>query len=138
MKILEIPISTLEEERSTWFTRVVSTFSGNRTGSSFARLLPLARLLNLNPNRGFYISPWWSLSKSLNILRSYFRKTRENDVFLAGYFHACDIVNPRTGKKNSIFEKQISRVITDVLAFDGIQVAFTTLSEMARNCNALG
>jgi hypothetical protein len=134
MKILEIPISTLEASKSNLFAPIVTKFSEIGNISSLVKLLPIARRLNLNPNSCFYISPWWSLTKIFNILRAYYKKAYRNEkAFLVGSFHACDILDPRTGGKNLVFEHYLSKIIREISSFSGIHVAFTTLSEIAEN-----
>jgi len=131
MKILEIPISTQSASRSNNFTRFVNRFSGMK---SLVKLLPLARRLNLNPNPFFQISPWWSLAGNRRIINEYYKKTnRDGMAFLVASFHPCDILNPITGKKNLIFEGYLTKVIEEISSLSGIDVIFTTLSEMAKN-----
>jgi len=134
MKILEIPISTLEAGKSHAFARLVNRFSGIKSSISLVKLLPIARRLDLNPNSCFYISPSWSLSGVLKIVKAYHKKAYENGkAFLVGYFHACDILDPRTGEKNYLFERYLSRIVEEISSFSGMHVTFITLSEMARN-----
>ncbi|MGD8546017.1 MAG: hypothetical protein PVH12_07565, partial [Candidatus Bathyarchaeota archaeon] len=102
MKILEIPISILETNKSRIFANLVNRLSGLR---SLAKLLPLARRLSLNPHQSFYITPWWSSALYSQIIQLYCQKAHTNGIaFLVGAFHACDILDPTTGEKNVIFE----------------------------------
>ena len=131
MRILEMPISTQDASRSNNFTRLVNRFSGMK---NLVKLLPLTRRLNLNLNPWFKISPWWSSAGNSRIIKEYCEKTnRDGIAFLVGSFHACDILDPMTGKKNPIFERYITRIIEEISSLSGIDVIFTTLSEMAKN-----
>ena len=133
MKILEIPISTREAGKSNLFGALVNRFSEVK---SLVRVLPLARSLSLNPNPYLYISPWWSLSVNSQIIKAYHKKAMRNGTaFLVGSFHACDILDPRTGQKNVVFERYLSRIVKEISSLRGIEITFTTLSEMARNYN---
>jgi hypothetical protein len=130
MKIVEIPISTLETNKSNIFANLVNRLSGMR---SLAKLLPLARGLNLNPHHHFHISPYWSSSVYSKIIATYCKKAYTNEtVFLLGTLHACDILNPITGKKNAVLARYLSETIEKISSLSGIDVIFTTLSEMAK------
>jgi hypothetical protein len=134
MRILEIPISTQGAKKPSIFAKLVNRLSGIE---GLVRLLPLARRLNLTPNPFFQISPYWSLSANINIIKEYSKKAYTNGIaVLAGSFHACDILDPKTGKKNIIFERYLSRIIEEISSLKGIDVTFTTLSDIARNYDA--
>jgi hypothetical protein len=93
----------------------------------------MARRLGFNPHRSFYISPWWGSSIYSEIIKAYSKKARENEiVFLVASFHACDILDPRTGNKNRIFEYYLSSIIEEISSLKGIDVEFETLSGMAK------
>lgn len=131
MQILEIPVSTPEANKANIFSGLVNKVSGIK---SLAKLIPLARRFGLTPNSCFCISPWWSLSVNIGIIKACSKKSIRNKVgFLVGCFHACDILDPKTGQKNLIFERYLSKVIHEISSIRGIDVKFTTLSEMARN-----
>lgn len=130
MKILEIPISGLEGGKSNVFAGLVNRFSEMK---GLTRLLPAARWLNLTPHSHFYISPWWSPSIYDKIIEAYGTKARTNGkATLVGSFHACDILDPITGNKNVTFVKYFSTIFEKISSLRGIDVAFMTLSEMAR------
>ena len=130
MKILEMPISTLETNKSNTFANLVNKLSGMQR---LTKLLPLARRLNLTPHNDFYVSPWWSISTYNKIIEAYYKKAVKDGVaFLVGWFHACDIINPTTGDRNTVFEQYLSRIIEKIASFGGIDVTFATLSEMAK------
>lgn len=133
MKILEMPISTFDTGRSTMLAALINRLSAVKGSSSLLNILPLARMINVNPNAGFYISPWWSLSASRRIIEEYHRKTYEDGVaYLVGFFHPCDIIDPKSGKKNSLFEKCLSTTVEEIQKLSGIDITFTTLSRIAR------
>jgi hypothetical protein len=135
MNILEVPISTYGSNKSRGLTgHIINRLSATRSRSSLTRLLPIVRRLDINPNFGFYISPWWSLSANSKIIKAYCKKAhRDGEAFLVGFFHACDIIDPRTGKKNLLFEKYLSKTIKEILSLSGIDVTFTKLAEIAKN-----
>ena len=134
MRILEMPISISEANRPNVFASLANRISKNKSSISLVKLIPIARRLNLNPNSCFYISPWWSLKGVLRIIKAYRKKAFKNrKAFLVGYFHACDILHPKTGRKNVVFEQYLSRVIKEILSLDSIDIKFATLSEMAMN-----
>ena len=135
MNILEIPTSTCETNKSSVLTAIINRLSATKSNSLLTRLLPLVRRFNINPNVGFYISPWWSTSTNSKIIKAYCKKAyRDGTAFLVGVFHGCDILNPRTGKKNLLFENYLSKTIKEISSLRGIDVTFTTLSKMAKNC----
>lgn len=134
MNILEIPTSTCETNKSSVLTAIINRLSATKSNSLLTRLLPLVRRLDINPHVGFYISPWWSLSTNSEIIKAYCKKAfRDGIAFLVGVFHACDILNPKTGKKNQLFENYLSKTIKEISSLRGVDVTFTTLSEMAKN-----
>jgi hypothetical protein len=134
MKILEIPISTQKSVKAKLYGAIINRISGMKGGSSLVNLLPLSYKLEINPNAGFYISPWWSLSTNMKIIRAYCTKAREEGTAcLVGSFHACDIFDPRTGRKNVVFERYLSRVVEEIRLLGNENLQFMTLSEMARN-----
>jgi len=125
-----MPISTLETNKSNTFANLVNKLSGMQR---LTKLLPLARRLNLTPHNDFYVSPWWSISTYNKIIEAYYKKAVKDGVaFLVGWFHACDIINPTTGDRNTVFEQYLSRIIEKIASFGGIDVTFATLSEMAK------
>lgn len=130
MKILEIPISTLETNKCKIFANIVNRLPRMR---KLAKLLPLARGFNLSPHNHFYVSPHWSSSVFSKIIEAYCKKAYTNrTAFLVGTFHACDILDPITGKKNAILERYLSETIEKISSLSGIDVVFTTLSEIAK------
>jgi hypothetical protein len=130
MKILEMPISSLALNKPGIFNRCVNSLSGRK---ALFRLVPIARRFNLTPHRHFYITPHWSSSVYAKIIKMYGESARKNGVgFLLGTFHSFDILDPRTGKRNMIFERYISRTISEILSIPDIQVKFMTLSQIAR------
>jgi hypothetical protein len=134
LKILEIPISSLASNKPGVFQGLVNHFSGKKI---LVKLLPLARHLNLTPHRHLHISPYWSSSVYAKIIERYGRMTRENELStLIGTFHPCDILDPRTGKRNIVFERYISNVIKEILAIRKIEVRFMTLSQIAEEFEA--
>jgi len=135
LKILEIPISTLDAEKSKISADLVNRLSGIK---GLVRLVPLAKRLGLNPHHSFYISPWWSSSIYSKIIKAYRKKALVNGIaFLVASFHACDILDPKTGNKNIIFEQYLLRIIEQLSSPSRIEVRFITLSEMARNYEKL-
>jgi len=132
MKILEMPISTCDTDRSTIMTGLINRLSAVKGSSALLSILPLVRRFDVNPNAGFYISPWWSLSVSKRIIRTYCKKACKDGVaYLIGFFHPCDIIDPKTGKKNALLEKCISTTIKEIQDLSNIDVNFTTLSKIA-------
>lgn len=134
MKILETPISTLVSSNAKILGELVNAFSGKNV---LFKLVPIARRLNLTPHSYFYITPWWSSSICSRIIRACSKKAVADGVtFLIGYFHACDILDPRTGKKNLVLERYISSAIKEILSINGIDIKFTTLSELTKEVDA--
>lgn len=132
MRILEMPVSTSDTNRSTMLHGIINKLSALKGSSSLLSMLSLVRLFNVNPNPGFYISPWWSLSSSKRVIKAYYKKACEDGIaYLVGFFHPCDIIDPRNGEKNSLFEEYISRTVKEISELRGIHVAFTTLSKIA-------
>lgn len=130
MKILEMPLSTLTSNKSNKFADLVNRLSGKKV---LIKLVPIARRLNLTPHRHFYITPWWSSSVYSRIIKAYSKKAIVDGMtFLVGYFHGCDILDPKTGKKNLIFEQYLSSIIEEISSLSGIDVTFATLSEIAK------
>lgn len=131
MKILEMPISTCDIDRSNLAT-IINRLSAVRGSSALLTMLPLVRMFNFSPNTGFYISPWWSLSTCKRIIRAYCKKACKDGVAnLVGFFHPCDIIDPVSGKRNALLEKFISTVIDEIRKHRDIEVDFMTLSEIA-------
>jgi len=133
MNILEIPISTHETSKPTLLTSLTNKLSATRGSSLLLELVPLARMFNINPNYGFYVSPWWSLTPAIRTIKAYQTKALQDGIaYLVGFFHGHDILNPKTGEKNLIFEKYLSRIIKEILSLHGIEITFATLSEIAK------
>jgi len=130
MTLLEMPISSLVSKKPGLFGKLVNKLSKKK---ALFKLVPVAKLLNLTPHRSFNITPWWSSSVYSNIINAYSKKVREEGTsFLIGTFHPCDILNPKTGAKNLVFEKCISNILETISSLDGVTVNFMTLTEMAR------
>ena len=61
------------------------------------------------------------------------RRARKEEVsFLVGTFHPCDILDPRTGGKNFVFEKCISNILEELCSLEEVNVNFITLSSMVK------
>jgi hypothetical protein len=134
LKILETPISSLASNKPGVFQDLVNRLSGKK---ALVKLVPIAKRLNLTPHRHLYITPYWSSSVYAKIIERYGRIARENELsFLIGTFHPCDILDPRTGKRNMVFERYISNVIKEILAIKNIEVRFMTLSQIAEEFEA--
>lgn len=130
MRILEMPISTLKSSNSSVFGSLVNKLSGKK---SLLKLVPIARALNLTPHAQFYLTPWWSPSMYSKIIKAYAKKAEEKGIaFLVGSLHPCDILDPKTGKKNLIFERYISSVIQEISSLKNIDITFMTISELSR------
>jgi hypothetical protein len=133
MNILEIPISTRERSKHGVLAPIINRLSATKGSSLLTKLLPLARRLNINPHIRFYISPSWSLSSNSEIIRAYWQKAHKDGIaFLVGTFHAHDILDPKTGKKNQLFEDLLSGTIREISTLSGVDITFATLSEMAK------
>jgi hypothetical protein len=129
MEILEVPISSLSSNRPSMLSKIVPKLSDKK---SLARLLPLARQLNLTPHNNLYITPWWSSSVYNKIIKAYCKKAHnEGTAYLIGTFHPSDILDPKTGNKNFIFEEYIKQVLNTILSLENINVRFMKLSEIA-------
>jgi hypothetical protein len=129
MSILEMPISTIGSNKESVFGKIVNTLSGKK---ALFKLVGLSKWLRLTPHNSFYITPWWSSYVYTKIIREYERRARkEGDSFLIGTFHPCDILDPKTGDKNFVFEKYISKVLDELCSLKDVNVSFTTLSNMA-------
>ena len=133
MKILEAPISSLpsnNSNRSSMLSNIVNKLSNRK---SLNRLLPLARQLNLTPHNNLYLTPWWSSSVYNKIIKAYCKMAHsEGTAFLIGSFHSSDILDPKTGNKNRIFEEYIKQVLNTILSFESISVRFMKMSEIAK------
>jgi len=109
---------------------MVTKLSGRK---SLIKLLPLARKLNLTPHNNFYITPWWASSVYNKIINAYCSKAREEGTaFLIGNFHPSDILDPKTGNKNLIFEEYLTQILDNILSLEGINIKFMKLSEIAK------
>lgn len=134
MRILEMPISSLFSKESKLFGALVNRFSGT---SVLVKLVPLARQLNLTPHGHFYITPWWSPSVYDKLISAYAKKAhRDGIAFLIGTFHACDILDPKTGIENPIFERCITDIIEEISLVNDVNVTYMTLSELSKRFNA--
>jgi hypothetical protein len=136
MKILEAPISSLPSNnsyRTSILSKIVTKLSSKK---SLLNLLPVARKLNLTPHNNFYITPWWSSSVYSKILKAYCSKAQqEGTAFLIGTFHPSDIIDPKSGVKNLIFEEYITQVLDNILKLEGVSIKFMKLSEIAQKFN---
>jgi hypothetical protein len=132
MKILEIPIAGITGGSPSAFGGIVNRVSGMK---SLAKLLPVARFLKLTPHRHLFITPYWSSSQYSKIVKDYCAKNRPIKTgFVVASFHACDILDPARGNINVRFQRYLIEVIEGLssLRNAGMDVTFTTLSEMAR------
>jgi hypothetical protein len=131
MQITEIPLAILQKNKSDRLGKIVNRLSNFK---SLAKLLPLARCFGLSPHNHFYISPYWSQSKYDTLIEAYSRQANNNGVaFFVGYFHACDILDPLTSKRNSTFEKYLRRIIEKLQSVSEVEVKFETLSNLAND-----
>jgi hypothetical protein len=133
MEILEAPISSLSSNKSNRPSMLSSVVTKLSNKKSLARLLPIARQLNLTPHNNLFITPWWSSTVYSKIIKAYCEKARiEGTAFLIGTFHPCDILDPKTGNKNLIFEKYITQVLNTISSLESVTVKFMNLSEIAK------
>ena len=131
LKILEMPISCSPANKS---NKILEGLV-NRVSARIPldKLMPVARQLNVAPHSYMYITHDWSFAAYERIIKAYAKMARDNGrAFLIGTFHPCDILNPKTGEKNIIFERYISKIIEDISKTQDVLVQFMTISELAK------
>jgi hypothetical protein len=122
MTILEMSISSLKAKKPRVFRRLVNKFSGNK---SLLNPVRVAKWLRLTPHNSFCITPWWSNSLYLDMIKDYGKKTREEGTsFLIDTLPPCDILDPKTGAKTLVFEKCILNILEAISSLDGVDVNF--------------
>ena len=132
MSILEMPIRTLPTIKN--IGRLINGLSNHKVASVIlSKFLPAARkLTNINPNNYFYISPYWSSSIPKKIMHDSIDELQDDvPMCLTCFFHAADILNPKTGKENSLFKENIRSLISAIQALNGVTVKFLTLADAA-------
>lgn len=131
-RILEMPLSTYSANAgSRVFGFMVNRVLNSKIGRLLCPLPTFTSKLGLNPNPFFYISPHWSEANLRLILAKAVQRAKEKDEFLVGFFHASDILNPRSGGENRFFLRKIGRVVKSIQTLQGIETRFLTLSKAA-------
>ncbi len=142
MKLLEIPISPITQEKRILFKgSSLNKLLNSRLHTIMKPLLPFASMViksfNIFAHNIFYISPIWSTSIIKRIIDLYADKAKTNqDSFLVGVFHPSDILEPKKGTVNKNFADKVEEVIKYItLQGQKVTLNFTTLSEMAEIYN---
>lgn len=138
IKLLEVPISSISEEKrmlfkGSYLDRVINS----RLHFLVKPMLPFVskffKSFHLFAHNIFYISPSWSTSIIKRIIDSYVDKAKaDQDSFLVGFFHPSDILEPRKDALNKNFAAKVNGIIR-YIAFQRkkVDVKFITLSKIA-------
>ncbi|MCM2325498.1 MAG: hypothetical protein NDI94_03480 [Candidatus Woesearchaeota archaeon] len=115
MKILELPISSKEQSHimyNDFFSRIYDYIPRRLSNAFLPTVISLANRMKIHTHSNFMISPNWNAESTFGIIDSLVKSVREgNDEILAGYFHPCDILDPKTGKMNRPYLDKINRVL---------------------------
>lgn len=142
MKLLEVPISSVPEEKRMLFKgSSLDKLINSKLHTIIKPLLPLVSTLfenfHFSAHNVFYISPSWSTSIIKRIIDLYADKAKANqDSFLVGFFHPSDILEPKKGTVNRNFAGKVEEIIKYLtLQRQKVALNFITLSEIIRICD---
>ena len=138
MKLLEIPISSIPEEKRMLFKgSSLDKLINSRLHTIMKPLLPFVSTLfesfHISAHNIFYISTSWSTSIIKRIIDLYVDKAKANqDSFLVGFFHPSDILEPKKGTVNKNFADKVEEIMKYItLQGQVVAINFITLSEIA-------
>jgi hypothetical protein len=142
MRIIECPISSLGKERKIFsyhhHLKIPKRLDGmlfNFTSKFISLKLTekFVKAFDISPHTTFTISPYWSISTIRKIVDRYVKIAQiEGVAILNGYFHPCDIFNPKNSKVgiNEEFKQKIEMILEYITMQEkkGVKVIPKTIS----------
>ncbi|MCK4492136.1 MAG: hypothetical protein KAU03_05905, partial [Candidatus Altiarchaeales archaeon] len=135
MKIMEIPISSLERKSFFFSNPRINGFTDKRSLPFIERTMSIKNRImgsfNLSPHTNFIISPFWSNSNLRKIVDKKVLEAKNNgSSLLVGCFHPADMLDPRDGKINRVFIEKLSDILAYIrLKNTEVEIIPSTLSD---------